>query len=185
MTREPDDQRAMRAAQDGDQAALAELYDRYSPLLYGVALRILRNESDAEDVLQEAWVQAWKSRVAWDSKRGTVASWLVTIARTRALDRVRSRASRRKAEEGLEMQPVAPPRTPEDEAARSGLAMTMAGALAALPEKHRQCLESAYFDGLTQSEIAAKLGAPLGSVKFWMRQGLLRLRELVPGGGEA
>jgi RNA polymerase sigma-70 factor (ECF subfamily) len=185
MTREPDDQRSMQRMQDGDQSALAELYDRHSPLMYGVALRILRNETDAEDVLQEAWVQAWRRRSSWDGKRGSAASWLVTIARTRALDRVRSRSARLKAEEGLEAQPLETPRTPEDEAARSGLAKMMSEAMQALPDKHRQCLEIAYFEGLTQSEIAARLGVPLGSVKFWMRQGLLRLRELVPGGGEA
>ena len=168
----------------GEQSALEELYDRHTPMLYAVALRIVRRTSDAEDVVQEAWVQAWRSAARFDAARGSVAAWLLTIARSRAIDRLRGRASSLKAEEAMEASGEAPRNSPRDEppaqAARRQLSERVNGALTALPENERRTLELAYFGGLSQSEIADKLGAPLGTVKSWSRQGLLRLRELVP-----
>lgn len=169
---------AMRRLQSGENAAWGELYDRYSPLLYGVALRILRNRSDAEDVLQEAWVQAWNRCAQFDPERGSVASWLVTIARTRALDRLRRNRTRSRA--GLGTIPADSGLDPEDSATRAKLKDTLGRALASLDPKQRQVLEIAYFEGLSQSQIASRLGAPLGSVKYWARQGLIRLKELLP-----
>ena len=163
----------------GDRSALADLYDRHSPVMYGVALRILQNRTEAEDVLQEAWMQAWKQRGSFDPRRGSVPAWLVTIARTRALDRRRRQESRNRAETQAPTDPVPSP-APDETAAHSKLKEQLGQALAALEPKQRQVLEIAYFEGLSQSEIAARLGAPLGSVKFWARQGLLQLRELVP-----
>jgi RNA polymerase sigma-70 factor (ECF subfamily) len=149
-------------------------------MLYAVALRIVRRASDAEDVVQETWVQAWKNARSWDPARGNVAAWLLTIARSRAIDRIRSVTSRTHAESAVE--PPAP-RTadePGDVAASQQLGSRVKQALETLPERERRTLELAYFGGLSQSEIAAELGAPLGTVKSWSRQGLLRLRELVP-----
>ena len=171
---------SMGRLQAGDQAAFGELYDRHSPVMYGVALRILQNRTDAEDVLQEAWVQAWNQRTSFDPARGNVAAWLVTIARTRALDRRRRQASRSRAEAGLPDDHGRAAIGPEQSAVHSKLSQRLRDALATLEPKQRQVLEIAYFEGLSQSEIAARLGAPLGSVKFWARQGLLQLRELVP-----
>jgi len=171
---------SMGRLQAGDRSALADLYDRHSPVMYGVALRILQNRTEAEDVLQESWMQAWKQRGSFDPARGNVPAWLVTIARTRALDRRRRQASRNRAETQTQVDPVSPAPTPDETTAHGKLKDRLVQALAALEPKQRQVLEIAYFEGLSQSEIAARLGAPLGSVKFWARQGLLQLRELVP-----
>ena len=178
MADEARDLLAMRRLQSGEKAALGELYDRHAALLFGVARRILRNGPDAEDVLQEAWVQVWNQCANFDPARGSVVSWLVTIARTRALDRRRRNAARGRVE--LEAPSADAARDPEDTAARVKLKDALARALVALDPKHRQVLEIAYFEGLSQSQIAARLGAPLGSVKYWARQGLIRLKELVP-----
>ena len=169
---------ALRRLQSGDEAALAELYDRYSALLYGVALRILRHPPEAEDALQEAWVQVWNQSSHFDPRRGSVPAWLVTIARTRALDRLRRNTSRGRFED--QATPRGDAADPMDAAAHGKLRDTLARALAALDPKQRQVLEIAYFEGLSQSQIASRLGAPLGSVKYWARQGLMRLKELVP-----
>ena len=171
---------SMGRLQSGDRLALAELYDRHGPLMFGVALRILRNRSDAEDALQEAWVQAWNRCDAYDPARGSVAAWLVTIARSRALDKLRRQSARDRAEASASADSIPAPANPEDTTARGKLQDQLGRALAELEPKQRQVLEIAYFEGLSQSQIAARLDAPLGSVKFWARQGLLRLRELVP-----
>lgn len=170
----------LRRIQDGDDRALAELYDAYTPLLYAVTLRILRSASDAEDALQDAWLQVWKRAGSYDAGRGTVAAWLVTVARTRALDRYRSVASRRRAESGADPEPVTPPADPSASAAAGEIGARVRESLARLQPQQRRVLEIAYFEGLSQSEIAARLEAPLGTVKSWMRQGLLKLRELMP-----
>jgi RNA polymerase sigma-70 factor (ECF subfamily) len=149
MTRDATDQDILRRMQGGDQGALAELYDRYAALMNGVALRILQNAPEAEDVVQDAWLQAWNRSSSFDGNRGTVASWLLTIARTRALDRYRSRASRRRTETGFEAEPVTPPATPDEHAALGHLSEKLSGALAKLDEKQRQVLEIAYFEGLS------------------------------------
>lgn len=164
----------------GDTAALEELYDRHTPFLYSFVLRIVRRATDAEDVIQETWLQAWRNAGSFDAARGSVAGWLVTIARSRAIDRFRSLASRLNAETKAE--PAAEPGRDEPGTfAEAGqLRARVGAALEALPETQRQTLELAYFGGLSQSEIAARLGAPLGTVKSWARQGLLRLRDLVP-----
>ena len=165
----------------GDPRALEELYDRHSPILYGLVLRIVGRVADAEEVLQDTWLQAWRRAATWDPARGTVAGWLVTLARSRAIDRIRSVASRQRAET------AAPP--PEGRLATDEPAANVAqrqrqervsAALATLTPQQREVLELGYFGGLSQSEIAARIGAPLGSVKSWTRQGLTRLREVVP-----
>ncbi len=166
--------------QSGDTRALAELYDRYTPLLFPVCHRILRVPAEAEDALQEAWLQVWKRAASYDARRGSVAAWLVTVARSRALDRWRSLASRRNAETGAEQEPVMPPVDPTRDAAHGQWSERVRAALAQLDPKQRQVIEIAYFQGLSQSEIAARIGAPLGTVKSWTRQGLVRLRELLP-----
>jgi RNA polymerase sigma-70 factor (ECF subfamily) len=175
------DRSCMERLRAGDTKALAELYDRHAPMLYGLALRIVGRAADAEEVLQDTWVHAWKRAETWEPGRGTVTAWLLTLTRSRAIDRIRSVASRRRAEA------AAPP--PDAPADRDEPAMNvadrqrqdqMSAAMAALTPSQRQVLELGYFGGLSQSEIAARLGAPLGTVKSWTRQGLMRLRELVP-----
>jgi len=164
----------------GDQGALDELYDRYCPLLYPLALRILRSAADAEDAVQQAWVQVWRSAGSYDTRRGTVAAWLLTVTRSRALDLYRSLSSRRRAETAVDPTPSTPPEDPSRSAVRGQLSARVRQALESLQPQVRQVLEIAYFEGLSQSEIAERLNAPLGTVKSWTRQGLVRLRELLP-----
>jgi RNA polymerase sigma-70 factor, ECF subfamily len=166
--------------QSGDTRALAELYDRYTPLLYPVAHRILRSPADAEDTLQEVWLQVWKRAATYDPRRGTVAAWLLTVARSRALDRWRSMSSRRVAEAAAEPDPGPPAADASARAVHGQWGERVRAALAELSPQQRQVLEIAYYQGLSQSEIADKLAAPLGTVKSWTRQALARLRELLP-----
>lgn len=179
MTQQERDLQSVRRLEARDERALAELYDRYTPLLYPLALRILRSRADAEEALQQAWLQAWRNPAGYDPRRGSVAAWLVTIVRSRALDLYRSLASRRRAEEKVETETVAPD-DPTAPVAQRQVSERVRKALAELQPQQRQVLEIAYFEGLSQSEVAARLNAPLGTVKSWTRQGLLRLRELLP-----
>lgn len=180
MTDQDLDLRCLERLQNGDSNALEELFDRYSPLLYSMVLRVVRTPSDAEDTLQEVWLQVWKRVATFDPRRGTVAAWLVMLARSRALDRYRSLASRRNAEGRVE---AAPETTGDDASIASTqrqLSERVTQALGQLAPQQRQVIEIAYFEGLSQTEIAARLNAPLGTVKSWTRQGLTKLRELVP-----
>lgn len=182
MTAAPSEDRALLAqVQRGDEQALAELYDRYSPLLYSVALRILRRPADAEDAVQDAWLQVWRLAASYDPARGALAAWLLTVVRTRALDRLRGLTTRGRAEARVEPEGhVAPIEDPAKRAGERQMGGRVREALAQLSDSQRQVLEIAYFEGLPQSEIAARVGAPLGTVKSWTRQGLQKLRELLP-----
>ncbi len=181
MSDQDRDRSCMERVRSGDTRALEELYDRHSGLLYSAALHIVARSMDAEEVLQEAWLQAWNRAESYDAGRGSVVAWLLTLVRSRAIDRLRSRASRQRVEQAISDEP--PGRSVEEPpatVAHRQLHERVTTALAALAPQQRQVLELAYFGGLTQSEIASRLGAPLGTVKSWARQGLLRLRELVP-----
>jgi len=180
MTDQELDLRCLQRLQDGDSKALEELFDRYTPLLYPMVLRIVRTPSDAEDTLQEVWLQVWKRVATFDARRGSVAAWLVMLARSRALDRYRSVSSRRNAEGRVDAAPEASPDDASTSAAQRQLSERVVNALAQLAPQQRQVIEIAYFEGLSQAEIAARLNAPLGTVKSWTRQGLMKLRELVP-----
>lgn len=153
----------------GDKAALADFYDLYAGLVNGLALRILRDVSEAEDVVQEVFLRVWRQADRYDPQRGTPEAWLCTMARTRALDRLRRRAARR--EDALEAAPMATllPRNEE--------ALAVRKALDALSTDQRRAVELAYYGGLTQSEIAQALGEPLGTIKTRIRTAMLRLRE--------
>ena len=164
----------------GDMKALEELYDRHSPLLYSMVVRIVGHAHDAEEVLQDTWLQVWKRSESYDPSRGAVAAWLLTLARSRAIDRLRSRASRRRVEQAAEAEPGAAAEEASVSAEQRQMHASVTGALATLAPQQREVLELAYFGGLSQSEIAARTGAPLGTVKSWTRQALARLRELVP-----
>jgi len=178
--RDAEDAEALRAVARGEEPAFAKVYDRYSPILLGLLLRILRSRPEAEDVLQEVFLQVWQQARSFDPARGRAFTWLVTLARSRAIDRLRAvdsreRAARASAEE-------APPAAEaqvwaDDEAERSERAEAVRGALAELPEEQRQVLLLAYLEGMTQSEIAAAKGQPLGTVKTRTRTGLRRLSE--------
>jgi RNA polymerase sigma-70 factor, ECF subfamily len=180
MSEQERDLQSILRLQAGDEKALGELYDRYTPLLYPVALRILRSPGEAEEVLQDAWLQVWRRAVTYDARRGNVAAWLLTVTRSRALDRYRSLSSRRRAETDESLEPPKSLPDPAGSSFQGEVRARVQRALEALHPQQREVLEIAYFEGLSQSEIALRLGAPLGTVKSWTRQGLLRLRELLP-----
>jgi RNA polymerase sigma-70 factor, ECF subfamily len=164
----------------GDTRALEELYDRHNGLLYSIVMRIVRHTADAEEVLQEAWVQIWRGAATYNVARGTVGAWLVTVAKSRAIDRARSEGSRQRAETSAGAEPPAPTKDASAEVAHRQMSERVGRALDQLGPQHRQVLEMAYYNGLTQNEIADRLNAPLGTVKSWTRQALIRLSDLVP-----
>ncbi len=181
MSDQDNDRSCMDRVRAGDMRALEELYDRYSGLLYSAALKILGRAADAEEVLQEAWLQAWNRAESYDAARGAVPAWLLTLVRSRAIDRLRTRASRQRVEQVMaDRPPVQLVEEPPAAVSQLQLHDRVVSALAELMPQQRQVIELAYFGGLSQSEIAAQLAAPLGTVKSWTRQGLLRLRELLP-----
>ena len=168
-----------------DEAALAQLYDRYRVILFGLLMRILNNREEAEDVLQELFMQVWRRAADFDENRGKPFTWLVTMARSRGIDRLRTLAAReRAAVAGArdESEAVSDAATDAFRSEQRGL---VTNALAQLPDEQKRPLMLAYFDGLTQSEIAAQLGAPLGTVKTRMRSGMIKLRELLAGKDES
>jgi RNA polymerase sigma-70 factor, ECF subfamily len=167
----------------GDREAFGAFYDRYAPLVYPLIMRIVRDRTDAADVLQDVFWEAWQGARAYDPARGTPEAWMITRARTRAIDRVR--ALRRRGEtfvppidEGLA---AAPPEGGGDAAERAEDRGVIRTALEALPAAQREAIELAYYAGLTQTEIAQRLKQPLGTVKTRIRLGLERLRDVVKG----
>jgi RNA polymerase sigma-70 factor (ECF subfamily) len=160
-----------------DETALAQLYDRYRVILFGLLLRILHNREEAEDVLQEVFLQIWRRAADFDENRGRPFTWLVTLARSRAIDRLRSLAARDRVALAGAREPSEEVSDAVDDALKSEQKSVVTTALAQLPEEQQQPLLLAYYDGLTQSEIAKKLNAPLGTVKTRMRAGLKKLRE--------
>jgi len=163
----------------GEEAALAEIYDRHARLLYSLALRIVRRPSDAEDVIQEVFSQVWRQAGRYELSRGTVAGWLIVLTRSRALDRLRrERGAPAAADlEGASSSVVDPALTVDLQLVDAEQAARVRAALLALPDAQRVPLELAYYEGLSQSAIAARLETPLGTIKTRMRQALLRLRD--------
>lgn len=169
----------LHAVADGDEGALARLYDAYRVILFGLLVRILNSREEAEDILQDVFVQVWRRAKDFDEKRGKPFTWLVTLARSRAIDRLRLLGARQRLVTG-----AAQEQTDEVSDALSDTIMgtrreIVRRALAELPDEQRKALVLAYFDGLTQSEIASKLNTPLGTVKTRMRSGMQKLRALL------
>ena len=162
-----------------DETALADLYDRYRVILFSLLVRILHSREEAEDVLQEVFLQVWRRAPDFDESRGRPFTWLVTLARSRGIDRLRSLAARERVALAGAREPGEEVSDAVADAFRSEQRGLVTTALAQLPEEQKRALMLAYFDGLTQSEIAEKLGAPLGTVKTRMRTGLMKLRELL------
>ena len=162
----------------GDRDAFGRFYDLAVPLAYGLIRRVLRDPEAAAEVLQEVFWQVWNEAAQYDPKRGSPEAWLVMRAKTRAIDRLRSMRRRDRTfvapvDESVARRDDPPGESPAGMAEDRGL---VRGALAQLPEPQRRVIELAFFDGLTQSEIASKLGEPLGTVKTRARLGLERLR---------
>jgi len=158
----------------GDKGALVRVYDEYSGLVYGVALRVLRNEQAAEDVVQDVFLQLWRNPAAFDSRRGRLATWLAVITRHKAVDLLRKRRFEvGSAETSPLLEPLSNAKRP-DWVADAEKAKAL---MARLPAEQRQVLEMSFLDGLTHVEIAARIGEPLGTVKSRIRLGLLFLRK--------
>lgn len=152
---------------------MTELYDRYSPLVYSVALRVLGDTGNAEDVLQEVFMQLWRNPDVFDSSRGNLGAWLAVIARNRAIDALR----RRKPDTNLEDVIVSVNHDVSAAADRSRAMQKVREILGGMPGPQREALELAYFEGLSHTEIASKTGEPLGTIKTRIRAGLLSLRK--------
>jgi RNA polymerase sigma-70 factor (ECF subfamily) len=165
----------------GDEAALSTLYDRYSAMLFGVLMRILRDQQAAEEVLQDLFMQLWRSAGQFDSARGSLPAWLMVIGRNRAISRLRGRRDREVMEEkeGDYANTFVSGQNIEDETVRAELARNVSAALGQLPVEQRQALELAYFEGMTQSEIASQTGIPLGTVKTRVRTAMQSLRQIL------
>ena len=163
-----------------DREAFSQLYDRFSTIVFSLAMRMLRARSDAEDLLQEVFVQVWRQARRYSAERGSPEAWIINIARSRAIDK--SRAIRRIEKSFVLTDDPARAESSdnsESSAAASESRLIMNAALVNLPDTQRRVLELAYFDGLTQTEIAQRLAEPLGTVKIRMRAGIQRLREIV------
>jgi RNA polymerase sigma-70 factor, ECF subfamily len=171
----PSDLALATAIRSGDQAAMGALYDRYSSIVYAVALRVLQDTGAAEDVLQEIFMQLWRNPGAFDASRGNMAAWLAVIARHRAIDALR----RRRPENDIADVVVSVEPDLASDADRSRAMDKVRGALQAMPSPQRSALEMAYFEGLTHVEIAEKTGEPLGTIKTRIRAGLVSLRKVL------
>jgi RNA polymerase sigma-70 factor (ECF subfamily) len=178
---EQDDEALVRRVLERDPDAFARLYDRHADLVYSVALRVLADPALAEDTAQDVFLRLWRTPQAYDPARGRFVSWLVSVARNRAVDEVRMRGRRRLREVGENANPEDPPdgRAEDPQLAVQVQADRLAvrRALLTLPEEQRTALELAYFSGLTQQEIAERLQQPLGTIKTRTRLALKKLRQ--------
>ena len=169
----------------GDETALGELYDRVGRVAYGIAFRILRDERLAEDAVQEGFLAVWRAAAAFRPERAKASTWIVTLVHRRAVDIVRREERRRAepldAEAGADA--VDPEGSAEDAAWLGFERDRIQRALAALPDAQREALELAYYGGYSQTEVAERLGVPLGTIKSRMFAGLARLREVLDGAG--
>ncbi|HET7259095.1 MAG TPA: sigma-70 family RNA polymerase sigma factor [Candidatus Acidoferrum sp.] len=162
-----------------DVGAFEQLYDRHARLVYGLVLRILQHASTSEEVVQDVFLQLWRNAAHYDSSRGPFVPWLCTLARNRALDQLRLKSERQRRREDqpdrLPSVVVAPDyENALDEKRRAEHVRAL---MASLTPQQKKAIEMAYFEGLSHSEIAAALKQPLGTVKSWIRNGLLRLKE--------
>ena len=164
-----------------DRDAFSELYDRFSTLVFTLAMRILKARSDAEDLLQQVFVEIWRRAHVYSAEHGSPEAWIINIARSRAIDKIRSirrmeRSSFVPTNDAVLKRSC---ESVESFVGKSQVQLSMNSAFANLPEAQRKILELAYLDGLTQTEIAERLAEPLGTVKNKMRSGIQRLREII------
>lgn len=175
------DEDLLEAVSRSDEAALAELYDRFGRVAYGLALRVVRDAALAEDVVQEAFLQVWRSAERFEAGRAKASTWVLTFVHRRAVDLVRREERRRSEPESAAPIPTGPG---ADEAVeRRSKREVVQGALRQLPAEQREAIELAYYGGFTQSELAARLDQPLGTIKSRMFNGLQQLRALLNEAG--
>jgi RNA polymerase sigma factor (sigma-70 family) len=176
------DEALLSLVASSDEAALAELYDRFGGVAYGLALRILRDETLAQDAVQEAFLAVWRTADRFLAERARASTWVLTLVHRRAVDLVR-REERRRAEPLESVPEPSAARTADEEAELGFRRRVVQEALRRLPPDQRQALELGYYGGLTQSELAERLDQPLGTIKSRMFTGLSRLRELLAQAG--
>jgi len=173
------DREALARMARGDERALAELYDRHARLVFSLALRILQNRADDEDVVQDVFAQIWTQTRRYEGERGAVAAWMLMMTRSRPIDRLRARRARpdtgAQPEVARNLPDIAP--TQDLQLLSSEEVARLRGALTQLSDVQRTALELAYYEGLTHQEIADRLAEPLGTVKTRIRQAVLKLRE--------
>ena len=168
------DEALMSAMRSGDESALGVLYDRYSGVVYSVALRVLGDTGAAEDILQDIFIQLWRNPAQFNSERGGIGPWLAVIARNRAIDGLR----KRHPEDDIAGVVVSVTPDMAGDASKNQAMEKVRGALTSMPAVQRSALEMAYFEGLSHTEIAARTGEPLGTIKTRIRSGLLALRKV-------
>lgn len=168
-----DDMSLMTGIESGQQEALSTLFDRYGSMVYSVALRVLKDPGDAEDVMQDIFIQIWKNPTSFVSGRGSLGGWLLVVARNRSIDVLR----RRKPYEDVELFALPGSNALTSEAERHVLLAKIRDVVQSLPEEQKHSLELAFFEGLTHSEIAEKTGDPLGTVKTRIRLALITIRK--------
>ena len=175
----PDDEELVAMVAEGRPEALAALYDRYAAACYGLALRILGDREDAEEAVQDAFVALWRRAGTYDPGQGRAYSWMLRIARNKAIDGLRRGGPARRPRQVPQGMPdlAREPGSVEEEADTAELRLPVAGALERLPQDQREVLEMAYLGGLSQREIAESTGVPLGTVKTRTRLALRKLRE--------
>ena len=182
MSGPADDLSLLQRIASRDDAAMAELYDRHHRVAYAIIRRIVQSPSDAEDVLQETFVRVWSRAETYDARLGSPAAWVVRIARTRAIDRLRARQARSDVNAPVPAAGAAHEQdlpihdTPESVLHSTHAAIAVRGAVAALPAAQRTLIEAAFFEGYTHQELSARFGVPLGTVKTRIRTGLVSLR---------
>lgn len=168
-----DDAALLALVQRGNESAMAVLFDRYSKVVYSVALRVLRDPAAAEDVLQEVFMQIWRNPASFIATRGSLGGWLAVVSRNRSIDALR----RKRPSESVDDMVLASNYNLADEAERNSMMEKARGVIVLLPAEQRKTLEMAFFDGLTHSEIAEMTGDPLGTVKTRIRSALTTLRK--------
>jgi len=170
-----------------DEAALSELYDLYNRLLYSLCISVVKNKADAEELLQEIFIQVWDKASDFDRSKGTPYAWLTTMTRNRSIDKIRSRAYKEHLITDNDTEDVILPflQSDDDSPYSATVALERSSmiqkVLALIPDNQRLVLNAAYFEGYSQSEIAEQTGVPLGTVKSRMRQGLQKLQQLLSG----
>ncbi len=174
----------MKRIKAGDEEALGELYDLYNRLLYGLIISIVKTREEAEDVLQEVFVKIWEKASTFNEDRGNVYSWIVTLTRNKAIDRIRSKGYKTQKKASLDV--VAPEFSlegdsfdPLETTIFSDRAELVRNALSKIPESQSEVLKIAYYKGMTQNEISDQLKIPLGTVKTRMRQGMIKLKDIL------
>jgi RNA polymerase sigma-70 factor, ECF subfamily len=169
------DELLLTRAKGGDQPAMTELFDQYSGMVYSVALRVLKDPGHAEDVMQEIFLQVWRNPDAFVSGRGSLGAWLAVMARNRAIDSLR----RRRPTDSVDDVVLASPLDLGSEVERNRMMEKVRGVLKGLPMEQQKSVELAFFEGLSHTEIAAKTGDPLGTVKTRIRSALITLRKAI------